>query len=87
MKITQIKCMGRKLKAFLRTFDDCFSRIEPRRDLLTYVKGQLSDLPCKSIKPIALAANIPPRTLQYFLSDIPWDHDRLRDRLQWRGAL
>jgi len=29
---------------------------------------------------------MPPRTLQYFLSDIPWDHQRLRNRLQWHIA-
>lgn len=82
----QIKQIGRKLKSFLANFDDCFSRSEPRRDLLAYVKGQLSDLARKSIEPIALAAGMAPRTLQYFLSDIPWDHERLRDRLQWKVA-
>jgi SRSO17 transposase len=60
--------------------------VEPRADLSAYVKGQLSDLPRKSIEPIALAAEIPPRTLQYFLSDVPWDHGRLRDRIQWLVA-
>ena len=86
MEVKQIKGIGRKLKVFLQKFDDCFSRIEPRLDLLAYVKGQLSDLPRKSIEPIALAANMPPRTLQYFLSGVPWDHERLRDRLQWQVA-
>ena len=86
MEVKQIKGIGRKLKVFLQKFDDCFSRIEPRLDLLAYVKGQLSDLPRKSIEPIALATNMPPRTLQYFLSGVPWDHERLRDRLQWQVA-
>ena len=84
MDTKQIKQIGRKLKVFLANFDDCFSRSEPRQDLLAYVKGQLSDLPRKSIEPIALAADIAPRTLQFFLSDIAWDHERLRDRLQWK---
>lgn len=86
MEVKQIRGIGHKLKAFLQKFDDCFSRIEPRLDLLAYVKGQLSDLPRKSIEPIALAANMPPRTLQYFLSDVPWDQERLRNRLQWQVA-
>ena len=86
MDAKQIQQIGRKLKAFLANFDDCFSRSEPRQDLLAYVRGQLSDLPRKSIEPIALAADIAPRTLQFFLSDIPWDHERLRDRLQWKVA-
>lgn len=78
-----INATGRKLKKFLRLFDDCFSRSEPRENLHRYVQGQLSDLERKSIEPIALAAGVPPRTLQYFLSSVHWDHDRLRDRLQW----
>jgi SRSO17 transposase len=86
MDAKQIKQIGCKLKVFLANFDDCFSRSEPREDLLAYVKGQLSDLPRKSIEPIALAADMAPRTLQFFLSDIPWDHERLRDHLQWKVA-
>ncbi|MFH1614811.1 MAG: transposase [Planctomycetota bacterium] len=35
---------------------------------------------------MALAANIPPRTLQCFLSILPWDHQRMRDKLQWLVA-
>ena len=86
MDVKQVKYIGRRLKPFLRKFDDCFTRVEPRADLFAYIKGQLSDLPRKSIEPIALAADIPPRTLQYFLSDVPWDHGRLRDRIQWQVA-
>ena len=46
-----------------------------------YVRGQLSDLPEKSVEPIALDADVPPRTLQEFLSQHRWDEDRLCDRL------
>jgi len=83
MNTKQIKRIGKELNAFLSKFDDCFSRSGSRQNLRTYVKGQLSDLPRKSIEPIALAANIPPRTLQCFLSILPWDHQRLRDKSQW----
>ncbi len=58
MDAKQIKKMGRKLEEFLGEFDDCFGRSGPREHLRTYVSGQLSDLPCKSIEPIALAAKI-----------------------------
>lgn len=51
---------------FLGEVDDCFGRSEPREHLRTYVSGQLSDLPRKSIEPIALASGTPPRTLQRF---------------------
>jgi len=86
MDAKTIKNMGRKLRTFLAEFDDCFSRTEQRQHLQTYVNGQLSDLERKSIEPIALAANVPPRTLQYFLSTAPWDGPRLRDRVQWTVA-
>lgn len=86
MDVRVINAIGRQLKKFLRQFDDCFSRSEPREHLQRYVQGQLSDLERKSIEPIALAAGVPPRTLQYFLSSVHWDHDRLRDRLQWMIA-
>ena len=83
MDAKTIKSMGRKLRRFLAEFDDCFSRSDQRTHLQSYINGQLSDLERKSIEPIALAANVPPRTLQYFLSTAPWDGPRLRDRLQW----
>jgi len=86
MDIAQIKGMGKELNGFLSQFDDCFSRSGSRQNLRTYVSGQLSDLPRKSIEPMALAANIPPRTLQSFLSILPWDHHRIRDKLQWMVA-
>jgi len=83
MDAKTIKNMGRKLRTFLAEFDDCFSRSDQRAHLQTYINGQLSDLERKSIEPIALKANVTPRTLQYFLSTAPWDGPRLRDRLQW----
>ncbi|MFQ6036466.1 MAG: IS701 family transposase [Sedimentisphaerales bacterium] len=74
------------MNKFLAKFDDCFSRKEPRQDLRIYIKGQLSDLPRKSVEPIALAGRIAPRTLQYFLSCVPWDQQRLVDKQQWLVA-
>jgi SRSO17 transposase len=47
-----------------------------------YVRGQLSDLPEKSVEPIALEAGVAPRTLQEFLSQLKWDEERMRDRVQ-----
>jgi len=41
----------------------------------------LSDLAQKSVEPIALAAGIPPRTLQEFLARYKWDENALRQRL------
>ena len=82
MDADRIERLGVELTGFLDAFDDCFGRSEPRGHLRTYIGGQLSDLPRKSIEPIALAADTPPRTLQRFLESVQWDEERLRDRLQ-----
>jgi SRSO17 transposase len=71
-----------KLNRFLKRFDDCFARKDTRGHLPVLVRGQLSDLPEKSVEPIALEAGVPPRTLQEFLSLLKWNEDQMRDRLQ-----
>lgn len=78
----QIRQLGPKLAEYLNHFADCFCRKDTRAHLGVYVRGQLSDLPQKSVEPIALEADVAPRTLQEFLSQLKWDEDRLRDRLQ-----
>ena len=82
MEVKDIKEIGRKLKKFLSQFDDCFGRSEPRANLETIVRGQLSNLERKSLEPIALAAGIPPRTLQDFIASGNWDHEQMCDQLQ-----
>jgi SRSO17 transposase len=78
-QICQLKPM---LTRYLKQFDDCFVRRDTRAHFSTYVEGQLSDLGEKSCEPIALAAGIPPRNLQEFLSTYKWEEDRTRNRLQ-----
>ena len=82
MDATELSCLGTRLTQFLRRFADGFGRSEPREHLRTYIRGQLSDLPRKSVEPMALTAGTPPRTLQRFLESVPWDEQRLRDRQQ-----
>jgi SRSO17 transposase len=82
MDAGQIRQLGSKLNRFLKQFDDCFSRKDTRGHLPVFIKGQLSDLPEKSVEPIAIEAGVAPRTLQEFLSLLKWDHDLMRDRLQ-----
>jgi SRSO17 transposase len=84
MTVEQIRSLGPQLMLFLEEFDDCFIDIDTRFHLKEYVKGQLSDLPRKSVEPIALRMDVPPRTLQEFLSLSHWDQDRLRDTMQKR---
>jgi SRSO17 transposase len=82
MDVDQIRALESKLAEFLDLFHDCFGRKDTRAHLGVYVRGQLSDLPEKSVEPIALDADVAPRTLQEFLSQLRWQEDRLRDRLQ-----
>jgi SRSO17 transposase len=71
-----------ELTQFLHQFDDCFGRVTTRRYLDLYVEGQLSDLPRKSIEPMADAFGEPPRNLQQFLSLFRWNEAAARDRAQ-----
>jgi SRSO17 transposase len=71
-----------ELTHFLDQFDDCFGRVTTRRYLNLYIEGQLSNLPRKSLEPIADAFGEPPRNLQEFLGQFQWDEQAVRDRLQ-----
>ena len=82
MEVQQLRKLRPRLRQFLKRFDDCFPRKDTRAHLSVYVSGQLSDIPEKSVEPIAINAGVPVRTLQEFLSQHAWDHDKARDRLQ-----
>jgi SRSO17 transposase len=82
MDIPQLRKLKPALNKFLDRFEDCFPRKDTRAHLPVYISGQLSDIPEKSVEPIAINAGVPVRTLQEFLSQHDWDHDRARDRLQ-----
>lgn len=82
MDASQIPRLKSKLNKFLAEFDDCFPRKDTRAHLPTYVSGQLSNLPRKSVEPIALEAKVAPRTLQEFVSQLQWDENLMRDHLQ-----
>jgi SRSO17 transposase len=71
-----------ELERLTRRFDDCFARSEQRASFRAYLRGQLSDLPRKSIEPMALACGLPPRNLQQFLSLHKWDDALVRDKVQ-----
>jgi SRSO17 transposase len=80
--VDQIRSLKPMLTRYLKRFDDCFARQDTRAHLPVYVGGQLSDLPAKSCEPMALAAEVAPRTLQEFLSQHQWDQSRMRERVQ-----
>jgi SRSO17 transposase len=82
MTAEQILSLGPALESFLGEFDDCFGTGKTRSHLRDYVQGQLSDLPRKSVEPMAHLAGVAPRTLQEFLSLSAWDEGKARDRVQ-----
>jgi SRSO17 transposase len=82
MTPAQILSLGPQLADFLDQFAACVARSEPRSHLANYIRGQLADLPRKSVEPIADFTGTPRRTLQEFLSWSEWSHLRMRDRVQ-----
>ena len=82
MDAGQIRQLKPMLTRYLEQFDDCFTQRQTRAHFSTYVEGQLSDLGQKTCEPMAIAAGIPPRNLQEFLSSYKWEEDRTRNRLQ-----
>jgi SRSO17 transposase len=82
----QVAAVGPAFASYLREFEDCFVHDRTRDHLHTYCRGLLSDLPRKSVEPIALAAGTAVRTLQEFLRDHVWDQNRMRDQVQQRLA-
>jgi len=82
MDADAIRQLDRALRDYLAQFEDCFQRRDTRAHLPVYIRGQLSNLERKSVEPIALEAGVAPRTLQEFLSQLQWNQERMRDRLQ-----
>src|SRR3954464_9240295 len=78
----QLDALGPALDAFLQPYLFCCGYTQTFEHLHTYCRGLLSDLPRKSVEPIALAAGTAVRTLQEFLKDHAWHQGRMRDRLQ-----
>src|SRR5690349_17689453 len=69
----QLRALGPALADFLDQFLFCCGYTQTFAHFGTYVRGLLSDLPRKSVEPIALQAGAPVRTLQEFLKDHDWD--------------
>jgi len=81
MQAQDLLALRPALDRFLKSFEDC-AVMPTRRHISTYVRGQLGNLPRKSIEPIALEADVHPRTLQHLLSHLVWDEDLMRQKLQ-----
>ena len=86
MTAEQVAALGPAFTDYLRAFRPCFVTRNTLGHLGTYCRGLLSDLPRKSVEPIALSAGAAVRTLQEFLTHHAWDEARMRDELQRRVA-
>jgi SRSO17 transposase len=82
----EIADLGPAFASYLGGFRDCFLQKRTAAHFDTYCRGLLSDLPRKSVEPVALAAGTAVRTLQEFLTTAAWDHGRARDLLQRQVA-
>lgn len=74
-------CLSR-LEKFARRYAACFWRSEQGEHARTYLEGLHSDLPRKSVEPIATDHSQPRRGLQRFIGAGKWDDEPVRRQLQ-----
>lgn len=84
MTAKELLALGRVLDGSLKLFACCCSYQPTFGHFVSYCRGLLSDLPRKSVEPIALACGTAVRTLQMFLRRAAWDHARVRKICQQR---
>src|SRR5829696_3633180 len=78
----EITDLGPAFAAYLLRSRGCFGQDRTAAHFDDYCRALLSDLPRKSVEPIALESGTAVRTLQAFLAVAVWDHDAARDTLQ-----
>lgn len=82
----EIADLGPAFAGYLLRFGSCFPQKRVANHFGTFCRGLLSDMPRKSVEPIALESGTAVRTLQEFLATTQWDHGHARDLLQRRFA-
>ena len=82
----EIAGIGPAFGRYLCRYRACFGQDRTAAHFDTYCRGLLSDLPRKSVEPVALASGTAVRTLQEFLTTAAWDHESARDLLQQHVA-
>ncbi len=80
----EIAGLGTAFAAELKRYRSCFLQQRTADHFDTYCRGLLSDLPRKTVEPIALEAGTAVRTLQEFLATSKWDHEQARRLLHQR---
>lgn len=81
MDAKQLASLEPALNEFIDGFRKCF-HAPTFKHFRTYLLGLMEDLPRKNIETIAMSADTAVRTLQEFLSQLAWDHDRLHELYQ-----
>lgn len=79
-----IAALGQSFSQYLASFQNQFGRRPTFEHFTSYCRGLLSDLPRKSVEPIALASGTAVRTLQEFLTHHRWESSDLRNEVQRR---
>jgi SRSO17 transposase len=82
----EIAGLGPAFAGYLAQYRECFLQKRTAGHFDNYCRGLLSDLPRKSVEPIALACGTAVRTLQEFLVTADWDYLRMRQQYQRRVA-
>ena len=82
----QIRSLGGAVAAHLSRFRRCFKRRESREHFQDYIIGLTMALKRKNVEAIALANQVPVRTLQEFLAFFAWDHELADQILQMTVA-
>ena len=82
----EIAGLGPAFAGYLKQYRDCFLQERTATHFGNYCRGLLSDLPRKSVEPIALACGTAVRTLQEFLVTADWQHEAARETFQRRIA-
>jgi SRSO17 transposase len=78
----EIAGIGAAFGSYLGRYRGCFLQQRIVAHFDNYCRGLLSDLPRKSVEPIALACGTAVRTLQEFLVTAHWDHEAARGLCQ-----
>ena len=79
-----LAALGISFAQYLEQFRFFFVNRKSFPHFQAYCRGLISDLPRKSVEPIALESGTAVRTMQEFLSHHRWDHAAARDELQRR---
>ena len=82
MTTDEIRALEPGARRRLEQFRDCFKKSPVFDHFVYYSLGLMAQLKRKSIEPIALWVGVAVRTLQLFLSQFVWDHQKIESRLR-----